>query len=363
MSFYYKYGETELLYFSYLNEVVEKIYSLNNYSQIFICTDEIIFKLYREQFDHSLKKLEKKLKFILTPSGEASKSIEQTLKLWSHLSTYGADRHSLLISLGGGVVNDMTGFIASTYMRGIDYISIPTTLLCMVDASIGGKVGINFSSRKNLIGSFYHPKAIFICDEFLNTLPPKEFSSGFAEIIKAAVISGDPFFSKLENSIHHINQNKSLLKEIIFESCKTKIDVITSDPYEKNGNRSLLNYGHTFGHAIEDLTDFQIKHGEAVSIGMSCAAYVAKNLKFIDKSWIERQDSLCSKAKLPTDLPEIDIYDLVNQLKKDKKNFSEKITLILPQKIGKVINLPNISETIILESLLEKKEKDVFNRT
>lgn len=362
MHSYYKYENTEIFTFSSFFDILQSIKKLNLYNKIFIICDEIVRKIYDENFFFLLKELSINHKQILIPSREESKSIEQVIDIWNFLSSSGADRHSLIISLGGGVINDLSGFIASTYMRGIDYISIPTTLLCMVDASIGGKVGINFDLRKNLIGAFYHPKAIYICPEFLKTLPQREFSSGLAEIIKAAVISGEDFFSMLEKSISNLQSTPPRLEEAIANSCKIKIDLITHDIYEKNGMRSLLNYGHTFGHAIEILTSYEFTHGESISIGMSCAAYVAKKMGFVNEDFILRQDALCKAAKLPTKLPPIDIYDLVNQLKRDKKNNSEKITLILPKKVGKVINLPNISETIILESLIEKRDKDVLDR-
>lgn len=289
----------------------------------------------------------------ITPKGESAKTLSSAEKCWQVMYDNNFDRRCLVIGMGGGSVTDLSGFVASCYMRGVDSIYIPTTLLCMVDASIGGKTAINLSGSKNVIGTFYKPKASLASAEFLTTLPEREFRSGLAEIIKAAVIADPHLFDYLENHMETILVKASTpLSHIIDRARQIKNDIVERD-FKDNGERALLNYGHTFGHAIETMTNFNTySHGEAVSIGMTCAANASHLMGMVDSSFISKQQHLCNLAGLPTRLPTtIDAQMLLKLMRRDKKNVSGNMTLILPQAIGKTIKQSDVPDHIILSAI------------
>jgi len=238
-------------------------------------------------------------------SGEANKSTESLFLCWKRAAEQKLDRRSLIIGFGGGAVNDLAAFTASTYMRGIAYLAIPSTLLAMVDASIGGKTGINFNGVKNLIGSFHTPEATFLHLPFLKTLPMREYKSGIAEIIKAAIIDGGDFFHRLEAYMPALlKQEMPLTENIIRRAVQIKQEIVLQD-YKEEGIRALLNYGHTFAHALESISQYKrFLHGEAVAIGMSSAAALAEELKLCSSSFRIKQDTLIQAAGLPTALPD-----------------------------------------------------------
>jgi 3-dehydroquinate synthase len=269
------------------------------------------------------------------------------------------DRKSCVIALGGGVISDLAGFASACYMRGIDLINIPTTLLGMVDASMGGKTGINLPEGKNLIGCFHHAKYIFVCPSFLQTLPEREYCAGLAEVIKYGVIRDPLFFSFLEENMESIlNKSPDKLKSLIFRCCEIKSQVIQEDPEDKNDIRAVLNWGHTFAHAIEAAKGYrEILHGEAVAIGMSCAASVSEHLGYAKPEFIERQDRLLKKAKLKIAIPNISYDQLLNFMQKDKKNKSGRISLIVAEKIGKVFKHPDVDMNNIKEALRKKETR------
>lgn len=326
--------------------------SLSQYTNYCLIVDTSLFSHFKkaiaEHFSlHSI---------LLIPQGETHKTLEMAAHCWQELMKRGLDRKSAVIAIGGGVTTDLIGFVASCFMRGIDAIYIPTTLLAMVDAAIGGKTGVNLPQGKNLVGTIHHPKQVLICQEFLGTLPEREFKSGMAEVIKYGVISDADLFTLIEQQSDAIlKRDKKILSTLIERSCQIKSEVVLEDEKELN-LRAILNYGHTFGHAIEALTEYkQFLHGEAISIGMSCAAYVSYLLKRVDKSFIERQDALLKKCGLPTDLPpSLSIDKLIETMKGDKKATSGKITLIVADRIGKVTKLPDVDQTIIKQALTQK---------
>jgi 3-dehydroquinate synthase len=257
----------------------------------------------------------------IIPSGETSKSIAQAAECWEWLINFGADRKSLLIGVGGGVVTDLTGYVAANYMRGINYINCPTTLLGMVDAAIGGKTGINLPQGKNLIGSFHFPKGVISSLETLETLPQREFNAGMAEVIKTAYVADLGLFSAIE--LETIS-----LEQIILRCQKIKMDIVEKDPYDQLSIRKALNFGHTIGHAIESASNYRYLHGEAVAIGMVMELELEAELGFTyatigrepEESDHKRITSLLQKYNLPTDAPEFTLTELLPYIKRDKKS-------------------------------------------
>ena len=291
------------------------------------------------------------------PDGEACKSTDSLLRSWDALQARGFERKDTIVALGGGAVSDLAGFVAATYLRGLNLILIPTTLLAQVDAAIGGKTGINLPSGKNLAGTFYFPKAVLVDTEILSTLPAKHFASGLAEMIKYALIEETVASSteygmgpRLLLDVLEKNLNSSFaydhpaLSGLITSCIKMKLSVVAKDPYE-SGLRRCLNVGHTLGHAIETVSDFRLTHGEAISIGMAFALRLAVKKKRLDASSLSRIEALLSKVGLPLDIPkDLAKTKLVDAMAHDKKRQGEKIKFVLPDaRLGAVdyqVDLP-----------------------
>ncbi|MBC7417540.1 MAG: 3-dehydroquinate synthase, partial [Pedobacter sp.] len=304
----------------------------NTYSKIFLLTDEHTSIKCLPVFQKVLPDFEE-FDLLETSAGEESKTIDFCSGFWKTLLDFGADRKSLLINLGGGVVTDMGGFIASTYKRGIDFINIPTTLLSMVDASVGGKTGIDVDGAKNMVGTFSLPQMVFIEPEFLQTLPDRELLSGFAEMIKHGLIADKDFFYKLTQSDY-----RSPLIEDIYHSVKIKNDVVTEDPKEKN-IRKILNFGHTIGHAIETYSllndEAPLTHGEAIAIGFVCeAALSVKNSNLTQTELKEIADYITSIYP-KYDIREETFEELYLLMLSDKKNEDGNILFSLLETIGR----------------------------
>ena len=291
----------------------------------------------------------KELKIITLPDGEEYKTMEYITYALDRMFDAKYDRNSLIIAFGGGVIGDMSGFAASIFLRGIEFIQIPTTLLSMVDSSVGGKTGINNKYGKNLIGAFYQPEIVYIDPHFLSTLPAREFSAGMAEVIKMAVMFDKEFFENLE-------KNKLNIKEIIKRSVELKAWVVNQDEKEK-GIRSVLNYGHTFGHVIENLTNYKTYlHGEAVAIGMVMANELSKELGLLSEEEANRIKALLQKHNLPTTYKIKDVEEFYEHFFADKKTLNNKIKFIIPEKIGKFRIVENIDKEKIIK-VLEKFKK------
>jgi len=264
---------------------------------------------------------------IEVPDGEEYKNIDTVLSILDKLFEAKFDRKSTLIALGGGVIGDMTGFTASLYQRGISFIQMPTTLLSQVDASVGGKTGVNNKFGKNLIGSFYQPKAVYIDPAFLDTLPPREFSAGVAEAIKMAVMFDKEFFDFFKSADL---SNKDSVIEVIAKSVALKANVVNQDEKE-NGIRAVLNYGHTFGHVIENLTNYtKYLHGEAVGIGMVMANELAIELGLLSKDEAKEIKELLEKNNIPTNFEIEDVEEFYEHFFLDKKSANNKLAFILP---------------------------------
>ena len=306
--------------------LLEKI-KQDDYPSAFLITDDQIGKIY--PFFSNLKQFH-------VPLGEKSKSLEMARSIWNEMWEEGCDRKTIIIALGGGVITDLAGFVASCYMRGIDYISIPTSLLGMVDASIGGKTGVNLPNGKNIIGSFYPPKEILIDPNVLETLPERQFRSGLAEVIKTAFILDPDFFTFLENNMEKIlDREENILISVIRRTIELKLSVVEEDPKDQ-GRRAILNWGHTFAHAIETATNYnEYEHGEAVAIGMGCEARLSQEMNLLSSDVVSRLDKLIERAGLPSTVPVIDVEELVSHMKRDKKSISKNITCIVAEEIGK----------------------------
>jgi 3-dehydroquinate synthase len=259
-------------------------------------------------------------------------------KIYESLLKAKLDRKSVLIALGGGVIGDITGFAASTYMRGIDFIQIPTTLLAQVDSSVGGKTGVNHPLGKNMIGAFWQPRLVWIDTATLESLPRREFLSGLGEVVKYGVIWDEDFFAYLEaNSDKILRLDKEALTYIIRRSCEIKSEVVSKDEREA-GLRAILNYGHTIGHAIETITGYKkYLHGEAVAIGMYMEARLSHQLGLIEKKAVARIKALIASYELPSEMPYgIQINDLMEKMQIDKKTVGGKMHFVLPEKVGSV---------------------------
>lgn len=291
-------------------------------------------------------------KIIRIFSGEENKNISSCEIIWREFDSAGADRKSVLINLGGGVVTDMGGFCASVYKRGINFINVPTTLMGMVDAAIGGKTAVNLDNTKNSIGLFQHPKGIYVYPPFLKTLSERQSISGFAEIIKHSLISDKEFFRKLEN-LTVLPADEKLLG-IIQKSLKIKRKIVVKDPFEKS-LRKILNFGHTIGHAVESVFLNEGKnhlfHGEAIAVGMVSEAYISQQLNYISKKELKDISDLIKRFYPKIDLNGIDFKDLYTYMQKDKKNIHGKVNFTLLKKIGKGIIDQEVSASLIEQSL------------
>lgn len=283
----------------------------------------------------------------MVPSGEGSKSIERLSELWSQMLESKSDRSSVVIAVGGGVIGDLAGFAAASFARGLRFIQIPTTLLAMVDSSVGGKTGVNLPKAKNMIGAFWQPSAVIIDTSTLDTLPEREFRSGIAEVVKYGVILDPDFFDYLEKHTAAIlGRDSRCLEHIIVRSCQLKADVVQRDERETNGLRAILNYGHTFAHAIEAATEYgRLLHGEAVSIGMTMAAQLAVRLGMFSDHEANRQRALLEHFRLPTTFTEIAAEQLWKLMQHDKKVEQGVLGFILPTRIGHVQRCTNVSCT------------------
>lgn len=262
---------------------------------------------------------------LILPSGESIKSRAIKEKIEDALIERGFGRESCLVAIGGGALLDLVGFVASTYCRGISFVSVPTTLLAMTDASIGGKTGVNVEEAKNWIGAFHHPRKIFIDLMLLKTLPDRHFLYGLAETVKHGIIADHALFAFLESHAEEILQRKSIiLQEMVLRSCNIKKSIVEKDPYENEGYRRILNFGHTIGHAIETLSEYRCPHGQAVIMGMRIEAEIANHLDYLSHSALTRFDSLLKRFQFKMDYPKSLPFEM---LKRDKKGAHRFVVL------------------------------------
>lgn len=318
-----------------INEI-KNFLDCGNFSKIIVITDDIVYNLHY----FVLAKILPEHLVLQVKNGEKAKSFEIAYDLCEQILATNIDRKALIIAFGGGVIGDLSGFIASVLLRGISFVQIPTTLLAMVDSSVGGKVAINSKFGKNLIGNFYQPKLV-LCDiNFLTTLPDREFLAGYAEVVKYAFIKDVEFFSYLENNLSLIlAKNNEVLQKIVSTSCLAKANIVIADEFEQ-GERALLNFGHSFAHIFETETNYSglILHGEAVALGMAMAMKMSVLLNMLSQKEAERACNHLLQAGFKLHGKLFDFSWVANNLEqhifKDKKNYHQQLTFILLQNIG-----------------------------
>ena len=303
-----------------------------------IVTNTTVAPLYLNQLSHALQSAGVAVIPIILPDGEAYKNSATLNLIYDALLQNRCERSTTLIALGGGVIGDLTGYAAATYLRGVPFIQIPTTLLSQVDSSVGGKTGINHSLGKNMIGAFYQPQLVLADIDTLKTLPQREFSAGMAEVIKYGLIRDAEFFNWLEAHIEKLmTLDEAAISEAIYRSCQNKAVVVARDEHE-NGERALLNLGHTFGHAIENALGYGVcLHGEAVAAGTMLAADLSKRMGWLTSGEVARMRTLFNKAQLPLDAPKLGVEKYLDLMQLDKKVADGQIRLVLQQGIGKSV--------------------------
>jgi 3-dehydroquinate synthase len=287
------------------------------------------------------------------PAGESSKSLAELSRLYDALYNMAADRRTAVVAVGGGVVGDLGGFAAATYNRGLPLLMVPTTLLAMVDSSVGGKTGVNHPKGKNLIGAFHQPTGVWIDTAYLGTLPDREFRSGLAEAVKYGVILDAPFFEYLEANAAVLAREPAALRHVVGRSCRLKADVVEQDEREETGLRAVLNYGHTFAHAFETVGGYGgWLHGEAVAAGMVCAARLAERHGLVGPDLGRRQLALLTAFGLPTAAkPEWPIDEMIAVMRRDKKAAGGRMRFILPTRLGEVKLFDDVPELLVREVL------------
>lgn len=347
-------SETEKSYPIYIGknliEKLPKLCKLKNYTNVFVITDENVAPHFLQKV---LTVIPNKKDSIIIKPGEKEKHIETVQRIWLAMKTALCDRKSLVINLGGGVIGDMGGFAASTYMRGVDFINIPTTLLAQIDESVGGKTGFDFAGIKNSIGTFSQPAGVIIDVDTLRTLPTREFLSGFAEIIKHGLIADKKYFEKVSNKKPQEFTNEELI-EIIEASCEIKSHYVTTDTKEQKGLRKILNFGHTIGHAIESLaleTDKPLLHGEAVSIGIIAEVKISELQGTISSREFQTIQKAFVNAELPISISNMPKEKILNTMKYDKKNVNGVINFTLLNGIGDATYDNQISDETIHKAL------------
>lgn len=309
-----------------------------------LITDENVEKPYAEAVATGMTEAGMEVDLAIVPAGEATKSVDMAADLWGKLLDLGTDRRTRIVAIGGGVVGDLAGFVASTFARGLNFIQVPTTLLAQVDSSVGGKVGINLPQAKNMVGSFWQPKLVWIDTAVLASLPDREYRSGLAEVVKYGVILDEEFFAWLEAHVDELNaRDDEALRYVVARCCRLKADVVEQDEHETSGLRAVLNYGHTFAHAFEAVAGYgTLTHGEAVSIGMVCAMRLAEIQGRVDASVTTRQQELLTALQLPIEVPDLDGDTLLAAMQKDKKTVEGRLRFVLPDRLGHVELVPDV---------------------
>ena len=318
-----------------------------------VVTNTTVAPLYLEQLTISLQAAGVSLLPIILPDGEAYKNTQTLNTIYDALLQNRCERSTTLIALGGGVIGDLTGYAAATFLRGVPFIQIPTTLLSQVDSSVGGKTGINHPLGKNMIGAFYQPQVVLADIDTLKTLPPREFSAGMAEVIKYGLMRDADFFDWLEGNVEALmSLDEQALSYAIYRSCQNKADLVALDEHEQ-GDRALLNLGHTFGHAIENAMGYGVwLHGEAVAAGTILAADLSQRLGWLTASDSKRVSDILKAAKLPVTAPNLGVERYLDLMGHDKKVEDGKIRLVLQQGIGKAVISSDYAADKLKETLL-----------
>jgi len=316
--------------------------------KVCIVTDSNLEKLHLEVFQNRVKSYFHTVISFCFSAVEQQKNLDTVQLLYQRLISNHFDRHDLLIAFGGGVVGDLTGFTAATYLRGVDFIQIPTTLLSQVDSSIGGKTGVDFMQYKNMVGAFYQPKLVYMNLSLLQTLPKEQFISGMGEVLKHGLIkSRDYFFWMQSHRKEILYLRPDIIEEMIYQSCLIKRNVVELDPREK-GDRALLNFGHTIGHAIEKLSDFQLFHGQCVGIGMALSCRLSADLGYISKEACNKVIETLEEFGLPVSVKGLNADEILSVSKSDKKMTAGKIKFILLNAVGNAFIYSDLTDDQIL---------------
>jgi 3-dehydroquinate synthase len=334
-----------------LDQVGERLAPLVRAKQAAIVFDANVVTHYRGALLASLCDTFDRVIENTVPASEDHKTVETVHLLYDQILQHRIDRHTPVIALGGGVVGDTAGFVAATILRGVPFVQIPTTLLSMVDASVGGKTGVNHAVGKNLIGAFHQPIAVFIDPEVLRTLPPRELRSGLAECIKHDIIRDADGFARLERDIGRaLKLDFDYLSELVAHNVAIKARVVEADPFER-GERAHLNFGHTFGHAIETVMEYRYAHGECVALGMAAATFAAVKLGMFPDDQRKRLLAVIEQAGLSTRAPELPVDRVIEGMSFDKKVSAGKVRFVLPDRIGHVVIRDDVPAGIVREAV------------
>jgi 3-dehydroquinate synthase len=323
------------------------------YDKVCIVTDSNVEKLYLDEIVGLCQPIFSTVSSFVFEAGEASKNMDTVQKLYQHLIENHFDRKNLLIALGGGVVGDLTGFTAATYLRGIDFIQVPTTLLSQVDSSIGGKTGVDFMQYKNMVGAFYMPRMVYINTRTIHSLPPVQFQSGMGEVIKHGFIKNASYDTWLRENQNHIqNLEDTYLEDMVYESCKIKKAVVEEDPKEQ-GIRGHLNFGHTIGHAVEKLSNFTLCHGQCVAIGMHAALYLSYQMGNITKAEYQQSLATIQAYGLPISVAHQQANEILTATKSDKKMIGKQIKFIILNHIGEAAIYRDFSDAQLMDAIAQ----------
>jgi len=347
-------ADYDIVYSDSFESLAEEIAALSeNKRRICIVTDSNVEKLYAKSVQDSLLTISDKVTVYTFPAGEENKTLDTVKSIYTHLITEGFDRKDLLVALGGGVVGDTTGYTAATYLRGIDYVQIPTTLLSQCDSSVGGKTGVDFDGFKNMVGAFKMPRLVYMNLSVLNSLDDRQFYSGFAEVMKSALLKDSEFYEWLIENMYEISDKEyETLRLMVLNSCDIKRQIVEKDPTEK-GDRALLNLGHTIGHAIEKAKGFELYHGECVALGCVAAAFISWHHKLISMEEFYEIRDMFVPFNLPISVEGIDPGEILKLTKSDKKMAAGHIKFILLKKIGKAIIDETVTDQDIIDAVNE----------
>lgn len=318
--------------FDHLPERMKELQPENR--RIVVVTDSNVEKLYLQEVTALLSTVCREISSYVIPAGEENKNLDEIRRLYVHLIEHHLDRKDILVALGGGVIGDMTGFAAATYLRGIRFVQVPTTLLSQVDSSIGGKTGVDFDRYKNMVGAFHQPAMVYLNINALKTLSDRQFASGMGEVLKHGLIRDAEYYEWMLDHMTEIeSRNMDVLLPMVVRSCNIKRMVVERDP-EEHGERALLNFGHTVGHAIEKLKNFSLAHGECVALGCVAAAYISWQRKYLDDDTFYEIRDMFVGFDLPISFDSLDIEDIIGAVKHDKKMDSGQIRFILLHDLG-----------------------------
>lgn len=341
--------------FNKLSEEISKLDSINK--KICVITDSIVGPLYKDEVLDLLEPICKKVVFFSFQAGEERKNLSTVNDIYRFLIEQQFDRKDMLLALGGGVVGDMTGFAAATFLRGIDFIQVPTSLLSQLDSSIGGKTGVDFEQYKNMVGAFKMPKLVYININTLTTLDERQFYNGFAEAMKHGLIKDSMYYEWMISNMYEICEREmDVLEELVYRSCQIKKAVVEKDPTEQ-GDRALLNFGHTVGHAIEKYKNFTLQHGECVALGCVVAAFISWKKQMLSMEEYYEVRDMFVPFNLPISIEDIDVDKIIRLTKSDKKMEQGQLKFILLKKIGKAV----IDRTVTEEELKAGIEEIIYS--